>query len=235
MAKSTTNNKANNKANDTTDNKRNMALIDEARTDLGNAWSGEATAATNIASALKGYAASLDDNGLGLVAIVNADRKVPYSTFKGKYGDDIFSEDDWKAARKELATLKKLYREHYSKGAQTFEAWLQNFRLKLMLTAIKGVSAKKKMPTESKTRYTANKQYKPLEKMYSKGKSKPTVQSATVKISKKAKSIGVRLNQVVEMLDAIKGLENDAGKKKVDTILSSIETLRTKVEAMEGK
>ena len=105
-----------------------MAPIDEARTKLNDAWSGEATAATNIAYALKGYAASLDANGLSLVAIVNPDRKVPYTTFKGKYGDEIFDEDDWKAARKELATLKKLWLQYYSKGAQTFEAWLQNFR-----------------------------------------------------------------------------------------------------------
>jgi hypothetical protein len=231
MAKSTTNNKANNKANDTTDNNINMAPINEARTELSNAWSGEATAMTNIASALKGYAASLDDNGLGLVAIVNADRKVPYATFKGKYGDDIFDEDDWKAARKELATLKKLYLEYYNKGKQTFEAWLQNFRRNMMLfMSVKDPS------NEARKRRSANrKQYNAVKKKYEAGKSKPTVQTTTVKISKKAKSIGVRLNQVVELLDGIKGLENDAGKKKVDTILASIKTLRTKIEAMEDK
>lgn len=228
MAKSTTNKNTN---NTTTDNDRNMAPINEARTKLNDAWSGQATAATNIASALKGYAASLDDNGLGLVAIVNPDRKVPYTTFKGKYGDEIFSEEDWKAARKELETLKKLWLQYYSNGKQTFEAWLQNFRRNMMLF----MSVKRPSKEAAKRRSANRKQYNAVKKKYEAGKSKPTVQTATVKISKKAKSIGVRLNQVVEMLDAIKGLENDAGKKKVDTILASIKTLRTKVEALESK
>tara|TARA_R100000808_G_scaffold23569_1_gene52491 strand:- start:414 stop:1109 length:696 start_codon:yes stop_codon:yes gene_type:complete len=231
MKAHTKNRKTNNKANDTTDNNINMAPIDEARTNLGNAWSGEASAAINIASALKGYAASLDDNGLGLVAIVNADRKVPYATFKGKFGDDIFNEDDWKAARKELATLKKLWLQYYSNGAQTFEAWLQNFRRNMMLF----MSVKQPSKEAAKRRSAKRKQYNAVKKKYEAGKSKPTVQTATVKISKKAKSIGVRLNQVVDLLDGIKGLENAVGKKKVDTILASIKTLRTKVEAMESK
>ena len=230
MARLTTNRKTNN-TTDTTDNNRNMALIDEARTKLSNAWSGEATAMTNIASALKGYAASLDDNGLGLVAIVNADRKVPYSTFNGRYGSELFKEDDWKAARKELATLKKLWLQYYSNGAQTFEAWLQNFRRNMMLF----MSVKQPSKEAAKRRSANRKQYNAVKKKYEAGKSKPTVQSATVKISKKAKSIGVRLDQVVELLDSIKELDSDAGKKKVDTILASIKTLRTKVSALESK
>ena len=233
MTRSTTNNKANNKANDATDNNRNMALVDEARTELGNAWSGEASAAINIASAMKTYAASLDENGLGLVAIVNADRKVPYATFKGKYGDDIFDEDDWKAARKELTTLKKLYLEYYSKGKQTFEAWLQNFRRNMML--VQG----SKQPTKGSDTMKRRKDNRPLfnkvQKRYKDSQPAKTVQSDTVKIKNKAKSIGVRLNQAVELLEGIKKLESDAGIAKVDKIIASIATLRTRVEVMEGK
>ena len=231
MARSTTNNKANNKANDTTDNNINMAPINEARTELSNAWSGEATAMTNIASALKGYAASLDDNGLGLVAIVNADKKVPYSTFNGRYGNEVFKEDDWKAARKELATLKKLWLQYYSNGAQTFEAWLQNFRRNMMLF----MSVKQPSKEAAKRRSANRKIYNSVKKKYEAGKSKPTVQTATVKISKKAKSIGVRLDQVVVLLNGIRELDSKAGQDKADKILASIETLRTKVSALESK
>ena len=233
MAKSTTNNKANNKANDTTDNNINMAPINAARTKVSEAWSGEATAATNIASALKGYAASLDENGLGLVALINADKKKSkWETFEKKYGD-LFPRERWDAGHKEIATLKKLYLEYYSNGSQTFESWLQNFKLKLML--VQG----SKQPTKGSETMKRRKDNRPLFnkvlKAYKDSQPAKTETSDTVKISRKAKSIGVRLNQVVELLDAIKKLDSDAGKKKVDTILTSIKTLRTKIEAMESK
>lgn len=227
MVRATTNNKANNTAS----TKVNMPPINEARTKLNDAWSGEATAAINIASALQEYAASLDINGLGLVAIVNPDRKVPYTTFKGKYGDEIFSEEDWKAARKELATLKKLWLQYYSNGKQTFEAWLQNFRRNMMLF----MSVKAPSKDATKRRGANRKLYNSVKKKYEASKSKPTVQSDTVKIKNKAKSIKVRLNQVVELLEGIQELESDAGIAKVDKIIASIKTLRTKVETMEGK
>ena len=231
MAKLTTNKKANNKANDTTDNNINMALIDEARTKLSTAWSGEATAMTNISSALHSYATQLDLNGLGIVALINADKqKSKWESFQKKYGD-LFKQELWIAGHKEIATLKKLWLQYYSKGSQTFEAWLQNFRLNLML-----VQGSKEPTNDAKARRKDNRKlFNAVKKAYDDSRPAKTGASDTVKIKNKAKSIGVRLDQVVVLLNGIKGLENAAGKKKVDTVLASIKTLRTKVEAMEDK
>lgn len=230
MTRSTTNNKAN---NTTTDNKVNMPPINAARTKVSNAWSGEATAATNIASALNGYATQLDLNGLAIVALINADKqKSKWETFEKKYGD-LFSRELWEAGHIEIATLKKLWLQYYSNGKQTFEAWLQNFKLKLML--VQG----SKQPTKGSETMKRRKDNRPLFnkvlKAYKASQPAKTEASDTVKISKKAKSIGVRLDQVVDLLNGIKELDSKAGQDKADKILASIETLRTKVSALESK
>jgi hypothetical protein len=219
------------KATNNTDSKVNMTPINAARNKVSKAWSGEATAMTNINSALHSYATQLDLNGLGIVALINADKtKSKWETFQKRYGD-LFPRELWDAGHKEIATLKKLWLQYYSNGSQTFAAWLQNFKLKLML-----VQGSKEPTAEAKARRKDNRKlFNAAKKKYEAGKNKPTVQTATVKISKKAKSIGVRLNQVVELLEGIQKLESDAGQKKVETILASIETLRTKVETMESK
>ena len=223
MAKSTTNNKANNKANDTTDNNINMALIDAARTKVSEAWSGEATAATNIASALKGYAASLDENGLGLVAIVNADKKKSkWETFEKKYGD-LFTQELWIAAHKEIATLKKLYLEYYSKGSQTFEAWLQNFKLKLML--VQG----SKQPTKGSETMKRRKDNRPLFnkvlKAYKDSQPAKTGASDTTKLNNKIKSATNRLSDIKELFEGIKELEkSETTKADIHTYLVEIVT-----------
>jgi hypothetical protein len=217
-----------------------MAPINEARTEVSNAWSGEVTAATNITEALKGYAAALDNNGLGLVAIINADRNVPYSTFEGRYGNELFSKENWDAARKEIATLKKLYREYYSKGAQTFEAWLQNFRLKLMLTTVKGDSAKLKMSAEAKKRSKANADNrnlcKALEKMYSKGKSKSAGQSDTTKLKNKIKSATNRLIEIKQLFADIKELEKSETTKSdiTEYLIDYVTQLEANLVAVTG-
>lgn len=219
------------KATNNTDSKVNMTPINKARTKLSNAWSGEVTAATNITSALHSYATQLDLNGLGIVALINADKKKSkWEAFQKKYGD-LFQRDLWDAGHKEIATLKKLWLRYYSNGSQTFEAWIQNFKLKLML-----VQGSKEPTKEAKARRKDNRNlFNAVKKAYKDSRPAKKDESDTDKIYKKAKSIGVRLNQVVEMLDAIKGLENDAGKKKVETILASIASLRTKVSALESK
>ena len=229
MAKSTTNKNTSNIAS----TKVNMTPINAARTKVSKAWSGEATAATNITNALHSYARQLDLNGLGIVALINADKKKSkWEAFEKKYGD-LFSRELWEAGHKEIATLKKLWLQYYSNGSQTFEAWLQNFKLKLML--VQGSKQPTKGSETMKRRKDNRQLFSKVLKAYKDSRPAKTEASDTVKISKKAKSIGVRLDQVVELLDAIKGLENDAGKKKVDTILASINTLRTKVEAMGDK
>tara|TARA_R100000951_G_scaffold68457_1_gene57764 strand:- start:384 stop:1058 length:675 start_codon:yes stop_codon:yes gene_type:complete len=213
--------------------KLNMTPIITARKKVEASWSKESTAQTNINTSLHNYAQALDNNGLGIVALVNADKqKSKWEAFEKKYGD-LFTRDLWESAHQELATLRKLWRKYYADGAQTFEAWLQNFKLKLML--VQG----SKQPTKGSETMKRRKDNRPLFtkvlKAYKDSRPAKTEASDTVKITKKAKSIGVRLDQVVEMLDVIKGLESDTGKKKVETILTSIETLRTKVSALESK
>lgn len=227
MTKSTTNRKTSNTAN----TKVNMAPINAARTKVSKAWSGEATAATNITNALHSYATQLDLNGLGIVALINADKqKSKWETFEKKYGD-LFPRELWEAGHKEIATLKKLWLQHYSNGKQTFEAWLQNFKLKLML-----VQGSKEPTKEAKTRRKDNRKlFNAVTKAYKASQPAKTETSATVKISKKAKSIGVRLDQVVVLLNGIKELDSKAGQEKADKIIASIDTLRTKVKALEGK
>ena len=217
----------------TANTKVNMAPIIAARTKVSKAWSGEATAATNITNALHSYAKQLDLNGLGIVALINADKKKSkWEAFEKKYGD-LFSRKLWEAGHKEIATLKKLWLQYYSNGAQTFEAWLQNFKLKLML--VQG----SKQPTRGSETMKRRKDNRPLFnkvlKAYKASRPAKTEASDTVKISKKAKSIGVRLDQIVELLNGIKELDSKAGQEKADKILASINTLRTKVEAMGDK
>lgn len=228
MARLTTNNKAN---DTTTDSKVNMAPINKARTKLSTAWSSDVKALGNTDAALKAYASGLDDNGLGIVAIVNADKtKSKWETFQKRYGD-LFPRELWEAAHIEIATLKKLWLQHYSKGSQTFEAWLQNFKLKLML-----VQGKKEPTKEAKNRRKDNRKlFNAVKKAYDDSRPAKKEESDTDKIYKKAKSITVNLNQVVELLGAIRDLDNDVGKKKVDKILASVETLLTHVSAMESK
>ena len=227
MARLTTNRKTNNTAN----TKENMTPINAARTKVSKAWSGQATVTTNINSALHSYATQLDLNGLGIVALINADKqKSKWETFEKKYGD-LFTQELWNAAHKEIATLKKLWLQYYSNGAQTFEAWLQNFKLKLML-----VQGSKQPTKEAKARRKDNRKlFNAVNKAYKASQPAKTETSDTVKISKKAKSIGVRLDQVVDLLNGIKELDSKAGQDKADKILASIETLRTKVSALESK
>tara|TARA_R110002020_G_C15991311_1_gene749374 strand:+ start:49 stop:735 length:687 start_codon:yes stop_codon:yes gene_type:complete len=220
------------KSTNNTDSKVNMAPINKARTKLSTAWSGDVRALGNTDAALKAYAAGLDDNGLGIVAIVNADKtKSKWETFQKRYGD-LFPRELWESAHIELAKLKKIYLKHYSsKGSQTFEAWLQNFKLKLML-----VQGKKEPTKEAKNRRKdKRKLVNAVTKAYKDSRPAKKEESATDKIYKNAKSITVNLNQVVELLGDIRELDNDAGKKNVDKILASIETLLTSVSAMESK
>lgn len=219
------------KSTNNTDSKVNMPPINAARTKVSKAWSGEATAMTNISSALHSYATQLDLNGLGIVALINADKqKSKWESFQKKYGD-LFPRERWDAGHKEIATLKKLWLQYYSKGSQTFESWLQNFKLKLML-----VQGSKQPTKEAKNRRKDNRKLvNAVTKAYKDSRPAKTEASDTVKISKKAKSIGVRLDQVVDLLNGIKELDSDAGKKKVDKILASVETLLTNVSALESK
>ena len=229
MAKSTTNKNTSNIAS----TKVNMTPINAARTKVSKAWSGEATAATNITNALHSYAKQLDLNGLGIVALINADKKKSkWEAFEKKYGD-LFSRKLWEAGHKEIATLKKLWLQYYSNGAQTFEAWLQNFKLKLML--VQG----SKQPTRGSETMKRRKDnlplFKKVLKAYKASQPAKTNTSDTVKIKNKAKSIKVRLDQIVVLLNGIKDLDSKAGQDKADKILASIDTLRTRVAALEGK